>query len=36
MSTVFNVKGPLNAMYVLKYPALENKNSGASLIKIGW
>ena len=28
-------KWPLNAMYILKYPALENKHFGANLIKIG-
>ena len=28
-------KGTLNAMYVLKYPALTNKLFGANLIKIG-
>ena len=29
-------KRPLNSLYVLKYPSLENKNFGVNLIKIGY
>ena len=32
---LLNGKGPLNAMYILKFPALENKHFGANVIKIG-
>ena len=34
---LFKGKGPLNAlyMYLLKYPALENKHFGTNLINIG-
>ena len=31
-----NGKGTLNAMYVLEYPALENKHFDTSLFKIGY